>query len=62
MDRIMPFIQNMNNKGGSWSEFGTTKTQILEHNKMLENISPKLWVYVNTQIKLAVSNGWVIDS
>lgn len=62
VDRMMPFIQNMNNNGGSWAEFGITKTQILHHNQMLRDISSGLWQYLNDQLILAVSKGWVVDA
>lgn len=61
MDRIMPFIQNTHNNGGSWSEFGTTKTQILNHNKVLKDISLELWTYINSQLELAINQGWILD-
>ena len=61
VDRIMPFIQNINNNGGSWSEFGTTKIQILNHNKILKDVSLGLWHYINIQLEFAISKGWVLD-
>lgn len=61
VDRILPFIQNMNNKGGSWAEFGTTKQQILNHNKISKEVSSELWEYINNQLDFAVNKGWIID-
>ncbi|MBV7440876.1 HD domain-containing protein [Weeksellaceae bacterium TAE3-ERU29] len=62
IDRIIPFIQNMNNQGGSWSEFKITKTQILKRNSLLKSVSTQLWDYINMQLDYAVSQGWVIDN
>jgi putative hydrolases of HD superfamily len=61
VDRIVPLIQNMHNNGGSWSEFGTSKAQILKHNEFLKDVSTDLWMYLNSQIDIAVEKGWVSD-
>ncbi len=61
MDRLLPFLQNMNNNGGSWAEFSVTKTQILARNAALENISSSLWQYLNQALNKAIANGWVVD-
>ncbi len=62
MDRILPFLQNMNNRGGSWNKFNVSKKQILKRNKVLEQISPRLWQYIHKQLDQAVANGWITES
>jgi len=61
MDRILPLVQNMQNQGGSWAVHGIAKSQIIERNKYLKGLAPKLWDYASEQIELAVSNGWLQD-
>lgn len=61
MDRIAPLLQNMNNKGGSWAINNISKSQVIERNKYLKNLTPKLWNYAVQQIDIAVKNGWLID-
>ncbi len=61
MDRFMPFLQNMNNGGGTWLAFGINKSQILERNKGLQELSLELWEYLNKELDKAVSQGWVVD-
>ncbi len=62
MDRILPFLQNMNNHGGSWNTFNVSKQQILKRNKALKEVSAKLWQYINQQLDQAVANGWITDN
>jgi len=59
MDRVLPLLQNMRNDGGSWARHNISKSQVLKRNQFLEGLAPKLWVYVCTQIDIAVVNGWL---
>jgi len=59
MDRVLPLLQNMRNDGGSWARHNISKSQVLKRNQFLERLAPKLWVYVCTQIDIAVVNGWL---
>ena len=61
IDCILPLIQNMNNEGGTWVKHKVSKSQVLLRNKYLEELAPKLWVYVCQQIDLAVKLGWLIN-
>jgi len=62
MDRVLPLLQNMRNEGGSWAKHDLTKSQVIERNKYLEGLAPKLWLFVCAQIDLAVKNGWLRDA
>ena len=59
MDRILPLLQNMQNQGGSWARHGVQKSKVIDRNKYLDGLAPKLWTYVNEQIELAEQNGWL---
>ena len=59
MDRVLPLIQNMQNEGGSWAKHNVTKQQVINRNKHLEEIAPKLWEFVLGQIEIATQNGWL---
>jgi len=52
----------MRNEGGSWARHNIKKSQVIERNKYLERLSPKLWLYVCEQIDHAVEQGWLNDS
>ncbi len=62
IDRILPLIQNMANEGGSWVGNSLTKSQVLARNRNLQELSPKLWDYVNQQLSIACQKGWLVDS
>ena len=61
MDRVLPLLQNMQNQGGSWAKHTVKKIQVLNRNKHLNGLAPKLWDFVVTQIDIAVENGWLLD-
>jgi len=59
MDRVLPLLQNMRNDGGSWARHNIAKSQVIERNKYLEGLAPRLWLYVCKQIDIAVDKGWL---
>ena len=61
IDRILPLLQNMRNSGGSWAEHDISRTQVINRNKYLKGLAPKLWDFAVEQIDLAVANGWLKD-
>lgn len=61
MDRVLPLLQNMQNEGGSWARHTVRKTQVLNRNKHLNGLAPKLWDFVVAQIDIAVEKGWLLD-
>lgn len=62
MDRVLPFFQNMNAKGGSWATHKISRQQIEKRNAHLKTCAPALWNYVNEQLDIAVENAWLVDS
>lgn len=62
MDRILPLVQNMNNQGGSWVKHNISQSQVLTRNSYLQYIAPKLWLYVQQQVQLAVTKGWLKEN
>jgi len=61
IDRLMPFIQNMQNEGGSWKQHGISKSQVIKRNQHTQFVSDSLWQYITAQIDLAVDNGWLLN-
>lgn len=61
MDRILPLLQNMQNEGGSWARHNVKKSQVINRNKYLDGLAPKLWAYASEQIDIAVQNGWLLN-
>ena len=54
---MLPLLQNMDNKGGSWAKHNISRAQVLKRNQYLENLAPELWNYALEQIDLAVEKG-----
>lgn len=61
MDRILPLLQNMKNDGGSWARHKVKKSQVIDRNKHLKGLTPKLWSYACQQIDIAVEKGWLLN-
>jgi len=62
MDCILPLLQNMNNEGGSWAIHNVKKSQVINRNRHLNGLAPKLWDFVCGQIDIAVDKGWLSDA
>lgn len=62
IDCLQPFIMNVNDKGGSWRKHpsSVSKERLLQRNKYLKDIAPKLWDYLCKQIDNALVNGWIL--
>ena len=50
IDRIVPAFQSLSNSGGTWKKHQVPKYKILERNKYLKEIAPKLYEYLLEQI------------
>ena len=51
IDRIVPAFQSFNNNGGTWKKYQVPKHKVLERNKYLKEIAPKLREYLLEQIE-----------
>jgi putative hydrolase of HD superfamily len=61
VDRVAPLIMNVANDGGSWRHHSPTRSQVLKRNEFIKNAIPRLWSYVETQVDLAVTQGWLSE-
>ena len=61
MDCLLPVIQNMGCDGGTWAKYQISRSQVLQRNRHLEKIAPKLWDYLLEQITISVQHGWLQD-
>lgn len=61
VDRVAPLIMNVANDGGSWRHHSPTRSQVLKRNAFIKNAVPRLWSYVETQVDLAVTQGWLSE-
>ena len=59
IDRSMPVLLNLNNRGGSWLENGVTYERVFGRVKPeIENGCPELWSYLEEQLKAAHKQGF----
>ncbi|MGS2721422.1 HD domain-containing protein [Paraglaciecola aestuariivivens] len=53
VDRLMPVLQNLHNGCQSWQEHQVSVAQILQKNQAIQYVHPKLWEWVQAQVKQA---------
>jgi putative hydrolase of HD superfamily len=59
IDRSMPVLLNLSNRGGSWLENGVTYERVFGRVKPeIENGCPELWSYLEQQLKAAHKRGF----
>jgi putative hydrolases of HD superfamily len=59
IDRSMPVLLNLSNRGGSWLENGVTYERVFGRVKPeIENGCPELWSYLEEQLKAAHKQGF----
>lgn len=61
MDCLLPVIQNMGCDGGTWAKYQISRSQVLQRNRHLEKMAPRLWDYLLEQISISVQHGWLQD-
>ena len=61
MDRLQPFILNVEADGHTWRLAHTTYTQIMERFSLVEKALPVAWNYIVENIERAIAKGWIVD-
>ncbi|MCW7760675.1 HD domain-containing protein [Photorhabdus luminescens] len=59
LDRLMPMLMNLYNKGQSWVEDGIRFEQVISRNKFIADVYPELWQYLLPQLEIAQKKGWL---
>ncbi|AWK43197.1 HD domain-containing protein [Photorhabdus laumondii subsp. laumondii] len=59
LDRLMPILMNLHNKGQSWVENNIRFEQVINRNKFIANTYPELWQYLLPQLETAQKKGWL---
>lgn len=50
VDRLLPVLQNIHNKGQSWKSHGVTVEQILKKNAGIADLNEELWHWVKQEV------------
>lgn len=61
VDRLLPFLHNMNSEGGAWPDNGIHKSQVLEMHQFIENENPEIYQWFLSNIDYAVEQGWLLS-
>lgn len=59
LDRVMPVLMNLHNRGQSWVENGIRLEQVLTRNAFIADVYPALWEHLKRHLDAAQQNGWL---
>ncbi|MDN5317013.1 MAG: hypothetical protein PWR08_1137 [Thermoanaerobacterium sp.] len=59
LDRMQPIIHNYYTNGHSWREHGVKSHQVLERNKIVGEIAPELWQFINDILEDSINKGYI---
>lgn len=61
IDRLLPFLLNLNTGGKTWSEHGVTRSQVSNRHAFIADSFPALHNWISKKIDYATEQGWLID-
>jgi len=59
MDRVLPFMLNVQSQGKAWQENGVYVDQVENAHAFIADINPEVHAWFKEKITLAVDNGWL---
>ncbi|MGP5437149.1 HD domain-containing protein [Psychrobacter alimentarius] len=62
VDRLLPFLLNLNTEGKTWVESDVTRSQVAAALAFIEHSFPVIHDWLTENITYAVQQGWLIDS
>ena len=61
VDRLLPFLLNLNTNGKTWLEGNVTRSQVAGAHAFIKDSFPSIYEWQARQIKFATAQGWLID-
>ena len=61
VDRILPFLLNLNTNGKTWIESNVTHSQVTGAHAFIKDSFPTIHNWLEAQIEFATAQGWLID-
>ena len=61
VDRLLPFLLNLNTNGKTWIELGVTRTQVAGAHAFIKDSFPPIHDWLSRNIEYATQQGWLID-
>ena len=62
VDRLLPFLHNINSEGKTWRELKVKKSQVLQAHAFIAEDFPEIHAWMLANINLAVQAGWLQDN
>lgn len=61
VDRLLPFMMNLQTEGKAWKEQGVSRSQVLNINQVVASTAPEVYTWMLGKIDIAISNGWLMN-
>ena len=62
IDRLLPFLLNLNTNGKTWIESNVTRSQVARAHGFIKDSFPSIHDWLVKQIDYATEQGWLIDA
>lgn len=62
VDRLLPFLHNINSEGKTWQELGVKHSQVANAHAFIADDFPDIYIWMTGQLNVAVAEGWLIDA
>ncbi len=62
IDRLLPFLLNLNTGGKTWSEHGVKRSQVAGMHAFIADSFPVIHQSIEKQIDYATEQGWLVDA
>ena len=59
IDRLLPFLHNINSQGRAWQENNIHKNQVLKMHQFVQNESAEIYAWFISNLDYAVDQGWL---
>jgi putative hydrolase of HD superfamily len=59
IDRLLPFLHNINSEGRTWRDNGIHRDQVLKMHAFIAGESPEIHAWLLQKVEYAVSKGWL---
>ena len=62
VDRLLPFLLNLNTEGKTWRELSVTRSQVAGAHAFIQDSFPPIHKWLSHNIDYATKQGWLIDA
>ena len=62
IDRLLPFLLNLNAEGKTWSEHGVKRSQVAAMHAFIADSFPVIHDWIEVQLDYATEQGWLVDA